>query len=100
MSAKVCPVCKRPTDILRSAIRNKVYLSERCDRCLAAKNGISIYARKYNRDRGREDYRKDIIQRYEGTEINPEFVRAYPEEAKAQWGDSVLRDYGINRKQL
>lgn len=95
-----CPICKRPTDTLRSAIKNGVFLSQRCDYCLASNTGISDFARKYNRDRGREDYRRDIIQRFEGDKINEDFVRAYPEESRKQWGDQVLRDYGIKRKQF
>lgn len=96
---KTCPICSRPTDTLRTGVKNGVYLSSRCELCLASEKGISIYARKYDRDRGREDYRKDIIQRFDGDKINPEFVDAYRKEASAQWGSDVLRDYGENRKQ-
>lgn len=96
---KVCPNCGATTDILRSAIKNGVYISERCENCLAHYKPIADFARKYNRDRGKEDYRKDIIQRFEGTEINPEFVDAYPKESAAQWGDEILRGYTQERKQ-
>lgn len=92
----ICPVCKRKTDLLRSAIKSGKYLSERCERCLASFSGFSDYARKYERDTQRRKYEKDIIQRYEGTELNPEFVDAYPE----QFDGETRRDYGIKRKQF
>lgn len=94
-----CPVCDRKVDNLSSGIKNGVYISERCDRCMANNKQFADYARKYNRDRGREDYRKDIIQGYEGDKVNPEFIKAYPKEAEERWGKDVLRDHGINRKQ-
>ncbi len=97
---KKCPICKRPTDTLRTGIKKGVYLSERCDRCLNSSTGISLYARQYNRNKDKRDHAKDTIQRFEGTEINPAFVDAYPEEAQKQWGPDVLRDYGANRKQF
>lgn len=96
----MCPKCTKKVDSLKSAIKNDRVLSERCEECLANYSRISDLARKYNRDRGRRDYGKDILQRFEGTEINPAFVDAYPKESAEQWGPEVLRDYGIKRKRF
>ncbi len=97
---KECPICSRQVDILRSGIKGREYLSNRCDKCFSNYGRISAYARKYNRDRGREDYRKDIIQRFEGDKINPDFVEAYREQSQKEFGNEVVRDYGIKRKLL
>lgn len=99
MIDKICPICGNKANKLRTSIKNGQYVSERCDKCHASDVIISDYARKYNRERDKEDYRKDTIQRFEGTEINEEFVRAYPKESEAQWGSDILRDYGSKRKQ-
>lgn len=86
-----CLVCKKPTDSLKTAIKNGVYVSERCEKCLNSFVANAAYARKYNRDRQREDYRKDIIQRWRGNEPDPEFIKAYPKESAEQWGEDILR---------
>jgi hypothetical protein len=95
-----CPICGNEAKLI-SGIKSGQYISERCERCYGAHPlNVAPYARKYERDRQREDYRKDIIQRFEGDKVNPEFVDAYPDVAKKQWGDSVLRDpNGDRRKQ-
>ncbi len=99
MKDKTCPVCKKKVTTLRSGVKGMTYLTDRCDSCFSNYSNIATYARKYNRDRGREDYRKDIIQRFEGDKINPEFVDAYREQSQSEFGDSVVRDYGQKRKQ-
>jgi hypothetical protein len=88
-----CPICHRQTDILRTAIKDGFYVSERCDNCLNSFTSSSVYARKYERDRGREDYRKDIIQRFEGDKPNSEFIKAYPKESQQQWDENTLRKF-------
>lgn len=94
-----CPICTQSTDTLRSGIKNNQFLTDRCDRCFDNFTTHADFARKYNRDMGKRDYAKDTIQRFEGTEINPEFVKAYPKEAEAQFGRDVIRDPRPNRKQ-
>lgn len=98
MNNKTCPICKLDNQVLSSGIKNGKVVSERCERCLANYRPISPFSRKYDRDRGREDYRRDIIQRFEGDKINPEFVKAYPIEAERQWGADVLRDHTEGRR--
>ena len=93
-----CPICQKPSDSLKTAIKNGIYLTERCERCLNNFAINSVYARKFNRERDKRDHAKDIIQRFNGDKINPDFVDAYPEESRKQWGDDVLRDYGVKSK--
>lgn len=100
MEKIVCPVCKQPTDILRSSIKDGKYLSDRCENCLNSYKGFSDYARKFERDNQRRKFAKDIIQKWEGTNPNPDYIKAYPEQSKKLWGDSVVRDHGVKRKQF
>lgn len=88
-----CSNCGNTGEI-RSGIKNGKAYSDLCEKCAASFTTSALYARKFERDRDRSDHSKDIIQRYEGTEINPEFVEAYREQAVAQWGEDVVRDYG------
>lgn len=94
-----CPICNNKATTLRSAVKNGRFISERCDRCLASFVTGAVFARQYERNWQKREYAKDIIQRYEGTDPNPEFVQAYPKQAAEHWGESVLRDNGVNRKQ-
>lgn len=95
-----CPVCKKTSDALKTAIKGGQYISERCERCVANFNTSALYARKFERESQKRTYAKDLIQRFDGDKINPEYVKAYPEEARKQWGDSVLRDNGVSKKLL
>lgn len=89
-----CDNCKKKVESVKSAVVNGVFLSKRCNLCLNNSVEANPMAAKYKRDRQREKHRKDIIQRYDGTEINKEFVRAYPEQAREQFGDEVMRELG------
>lgn len=86
---KLCTVCGKQVDQLLTAIRGDVYISERCEKCLANFTRSAQFARKYERDRQREDYRKDIIQPFD-----PEFVKAYPDKAREYYNDDAMRKYG------
>lgn len=83
----ICPVCKREVDHLITSVKNGVYTSQRCERCVANIKAPAAFARKYERDRQREDYRKDIIQK-----DDPDFVKVYGAEAasKAGWSDQDI----------
>lgn len=96
---KVCSNCGNRVEVVRSAIKNGKFYENMCERCLANYKHIADYARKYDRDRGREDYRKDIIQRWDGDKPSREFIEAYPEEAEEYFGPENMRDYGVKRKQ-
>lgn len=95
-----CPICGRKTDSLNSAVKNGKYVSERCDKCLANNASYADYARKYERDSQRRKFGRDLVQKYEGDKINEEYVKSYPEKSKQLWGDSVVRDMGVKRKQF
>lgn len=85
-----CPVCNRNVDNLRTAVKGGQYISERCDRCLALATSSSLFNRKYDRDRQREDYRKDLIQEWE-----PEFAREFPQQALDKgWSEEDMRKHG------
>lgn len=85
---------------LKTAIKSGVYLSNMCERCIANFSTSAIYARRNEREWQKKHYRKDTIQRFNGNDINPEYVRAYPEESRKQWGDDILRTEGVDKKLL
>lgn len=89
----ICPICNQPADILRSVVKDGEYFSERCERCMHTNQPTAAYARKYNRDRDREDHRKSLLQRWEGDHLDSDFARAYPERAKELFGEDEVRKY-------
>jgi hypothetical protein len=65
-------------------------LTEGCKLCLVTAQGTSLYYRKYQRDRMKENHRKDLIQRYDGDKINKEWVEAYPDKAIEGLGQETV----------
>lgn len=63
-----------------------------CKDCLRTNQKSSLYARKYARDRMREDYRKDMLQRYDGEKINPEWVKANEAQALEALGEETVTE--------
>lgn len=86
-----CPVCNKQVDQLRSAVHNGQYLSERCDKCLSLAKLPADYARKYERDRQREDYRADLIQPWE-----TDYAKIYGADKAREkgWSEESIRKYG------
>lgn len=89
----ICRICKKEAGTLRSGVKNGRYLTDRCEDCFDSNIAFADYARKYNRDRQREDYRKDILQRWDGDKPDKDFVRAYPEKSRELWDNETLRKY-------
>lgn len=93
---KDCPICHKPSAILRTGIKEGKLITERCERCLNSYKGFSDYAKKFDRDSQRRTYAKDILQKWDGDKLDPKYVDSYPE----QFDEKTRRDYGINRKQF
>ena len=92
-----CPVCNKYCATLQAAVVRGVYLSERCDSCLSRQKP-GEFAAKWNRDRQKEDYRKDLLQRWDfgdKNEIDHDWARVYPKEAEAYFGKDKLEDSRI-----
>lgn len=60
----------------------------------AMRSSRAVTDKNYQHDRQRENNRKDIIQPYKGGKPNPEFIRAYPTEAKSYFNENDIRRYG------
>lgn len=69
----------------KAAVVNGEYRTG-CNQCLNTRQQSSDYANKYRRDRMRENGRKDMLQRYDGEEINPEWVKAHEDKAIEAYG--------------
>lgn len=86
-----CPVCKKPRDNLRTAIKNGKYISERCESCLSLATSSAVYARKFERDAQAKTFRRDLIQpRGMDGKVNPEFVKEFPDQAREKFGDDIV----------
>lgn len=89
----ICPVCKQEKPKLSSAVVNGVYLSRRCDDCIAMpKQRSHGGAKEFDRNRQRRDYRKDLVQGMVNGKPNPDFLKAYPDKAKERFTSDEIRD--------
>lgn len=95
-----CPICSTESDSLKTAIKDGQYVSERCERCISNFKAGAEFARRHEREWQKRHYKRDTIQRWDGDKPNEEFIREYPDVAVKQWGQDILRDYGVKRKLL
>ena len=49
-------------------------------------------AAHYKRREMVRDNLKDIVQRYDGDKINPEWIRLYEDKAREEFGDAKVED--------
>lgn len=86
-----CPVCKKEVDTLRSAVKDGVYVSKRCDSCLASFNGFAGGARAFARNWDRREHARSLVQPFEGEA----YVKAYgADKAKeAGFSEEAIRKY-------
>lgn len=73
----------------KAALINGQYISG-CAQCLNTTQSSSIYAAKWKRERSKDDYRGDLVQRYDGDKINPEWVRLYTDKAIEALGQTEV----------
>lgn len=86
-----CSSCNKKTDTLLTADVRGELVEDVCKTCLGLKQTAG-YSAKFQRDRMRENHRKDLIQRWEGNEPNPEFARAYQDQARNEFGEEFVRN--------
>lgn len=90
-----CTNCQSVTNRLTKAILAGRFGSY-CPNCIQ-KQGRGAHAghATYLRDRDREDNLRDLIQPWDRNgKPNPEFIREYPEEAKLNFTEEELNNYG------
>ncbi|HEU5187931.1 MAG TPA: hypothetical protein VFT87_05530 [Candidatus Saccharimonadales bacterium] len=75
----------------KAAVVNGEYRTG-CDKCLNTRQQSSLYARKYARDRMKEDYRGDMLQRYDGDKVNPEWVKMHEDKAREDLGQETVEE--------
>lgn len=81
-----CGSCHREVGTVKNVIRQGKILTG-CDNCLSNLTQGNVLSAKYNRDRMREDYRKDIVQKSDPRA----YAKAYPEKAREHFGDEQFR---------
>lgn len=73
------------------AVIDGVYYRHICDDCAGAGASIPLDG-KYQRDRQREDFAKEILQPLDRNgEINADFAQAYQPEAEKMFGEERLK---------
>ena len=72
-------------------VLNEVYYQGVCHNCIAGSFSQPVGDAKFGRDREREDRAKDIIQPFVGGKANPEFAKAYPDQAKEMFSKDELK---------
>lgn len=63
-----------------------------CSRCLHTVTHAADFAAKWRREASKNDHRADIIQRYDGDKINPEWVKLHEDKAREALGDQATED--------
>ena len=90
----ICPECKQEVSGTKSGVIKGKYISDRCNWCYEMEtHGYNIsMAAKFDREKDIQDNKKDLIQPYHSGKANPEFVKAYPSEAKKYFNNDELRE--------
>lgn len=70
----------------RATIVNARYVSG-CAVCINTRQQSSVYAARFKRESMKRNHRQDVIQRYDGGKINPEWVKMYEDKARQDLGD-------------
>lgn len=76
----------------KAAVINVEYV-EGCKECLNTTQVSGVFAAKWKRERSKENHRADIVQRYAGDKLNPEWVRLYEKKAREEFGDSYIEEF-------
>jgi len=85
-----CPTCQHEATSIKTRLVNGEQVTG-CGFCLNPKN-IAVFARKYKRDRMKEDHRKDLVQRFDNSNRpSAEYAKLYPQQAKQQFGRLMPR---------
>lgn len=93
LSMSECPNCHQETKHIRSSIIRGDILTG-CDNCFRGAKPAEFAAKSVRKDMV-DRHRKDMLQRYEpGGRPNTEWIRSYPEQAREQFTDDELRQYG------
>ena len=77
---------------MKRAIINGVYVKQPTNDQLTANKRFADAA-EYHRDADQSDNYKDLIQPYMGNKPNPEFIKAYPTQAKKYFSAEELKNY-------
>jgi hypothetical protein len=75
----------------KAAVVNGEYISG-CKACINTRQQSSDYAARFKREAMKKDYRKDVLQRYDGDKVNPEWVKEYPDKALEEFGQDKVTD--------
>lgn len=70
---------------------NEVFITG-CKDCLNARQQTSLYARKWERDRMKENYRADMLQRYDGDKLDKDWVKMHTDKAIEQFGQDYVTE--------
>lgn len=75
----------------KAMVINGKYISG-CSKCLNTTQIRADYANKYRREHMKRDNAKDLVQRYDGEKINPEWVKLHERKALEAFGEKGVED--------
>lgn len=90
-----CDTCNKDFLHLNAAVIGSVF-GQYCPNCLEiVKRQSHVGSAQYSRDRDREAHEVDLLQPWDAKgNPNTEFIRHYPEEAKDNFSQEELEQFG------
>ncbi len=78
-------------DNSKAAVIDGEYVSG-CPQCLSSTGKYSDFSRKFQRTAMKQKHRADMVQRYDGGKINPEWVKLYTDRAIRDLGQEKVTE--------
>lgn len=94
-SSLVCDACRQEKEPLKGALINGIF-GQYCANCLMGQTRqANPRSAQYARDRDRDSHEADLLQPWDA-KGNPsrEFIRNYPDEAKDNFTEAELKEFG------
>lgn len=83
-----CPTCSRECNAVISATR-RGEIATGCEACInAGTSPTSGHAAKFYRNAQKSEFRRELTQPWEKG-----FAKAYPDQARKEWGDEATRKF-------
>jgi len=69
----------------KAVVLNGEYITG-CSQCIESKKHTALFARKWERERMKENHREDMLQRYDGDKLDQNWVKAHQDKAIEEYG--------------
>lgn len=69
----------------KAIVLNGEYIAG-CAKCIDSKKNTAAFARKWERERMKENHREDMLQRYDGDKLDKNWVNSHEQKAIDEYG--------------